>query len=282
MGPALMVCAETAKPERLTATGPVKSSQRPRQPSRTTTKQIKSLAQTNFARIFKQIDTTTKGLIEEAVNASRTERRAAAQIVVEGVRLFEASESATDEWADLIQRELTERGIKVNEGENKLFRMVANLLFRGLTKSKDDADLADSTISRGQITRYAQAMAWAYKTYKSGTDLMAVADKIIVLGGIRKVADLWSHSQRSHEEKSASTADAELPSEIGEGPEPIELPPAGLNRPRTSLPVIGVAKLEEAIETAVVCVIYPDGKLFRAPLAPETMTAMVSQWEASQ
>lgn len=243
---------------------------------------VESLAQPNFSKVFEQIDETAKGLIAEAVMASGNERRAAARIVVEGVRLFEASESATDEWADLIQRELTDRGIKVNEGENKLFRMIANLLFRGFTKSKDDADLADSMISRGQITRYAQAMAWAHKAYKTGTDLVDLADKIIVLGGIRKVADLWSYSQRSNEVKSTSAIDAELASEVCEDPEPVEVASAPPDLPKLSLPMIGRGKLEEVIVTPLVCVIYPDGKLFRAPLSPETMTAMVAQWVSSQ
>ena len=241
-----------------------------------------SLSETNFAKTFKKIDATAEGLIAEAVKASKNDRRAAARIVVEGVRLFVASESATNEWAELTQREFTARKIKVNLGENYAFRVVANLIFRGVHKNKNATDLADSEISKGQIARYAQAMAWAYAKHKSGSDLKRLADAIVKLGGVRKVADLWSNAQRSLEEKAASTADAKLPSEVSEVPEQTELPVGRPERAGLSLPIIGVAKLKKAITSPMVCVTYPDGKVYRAPLSPEKMTSWVAKWERGQ
>ena len=261
-----------------------------------------SLSETNFSKAFKQIDTKASALIEEAKKASSHERRAIAQIVVEGVRLFEASEAASEEWDDLIKRELTDRGIKVNRGDNYPFRLIATLIFRGVTKIDDDADLADSAISRGQISRYGQAMAWAYGKYKSGLDLKVLADEIIKLGGMRKVADLWSKRLNAEETTSATeeeqpsgdeaeNASTDVPSAASE---PTDVQPSETeeaNRPQavvqsakrgSPLPIMGVATLEQDVAIPVICVVYPGGKVFRAPLAPEAMATLVAQWEVGQ
>ena len=255
---------------------------RRRKPERPNTGRAEQkLSETNFMRTFRKIDTTAKSMIAEATKASGNVRRASAQIVVEGVRLLKASESAPNDWQSLIKRELTDCGIKINRGEIYECRVVANLLFRGITKVKNDADLADSKISRGQITRYAQAMAWSYEKHQAGTALKLLADEIVALGGVRSVADSWAKAQRFRKEKARSTADAELPSESDEGGV-TDLPTARPALARVSLPIIGTAKLKEAIPLPLVCLIYPDGKVRRAPLTAETMTAMVAQWEVSQ
>ena len=246
---------------------------------RTRAKALKSLSETTFAKTFTQIDGTAKGLIADAIKCSGNIRRAAARIVIEGVRLFEASKSAPNEWANLINRELTDRGIKVNRGANFEFRVVANLLFRDLTKSKNDASLMDSKISPGQMTRYAQAMAWVYTKRKPGIDLSTHADDIIKLGGVRKAADLWSSAQQSLKERVVSTAGI-LPQDVRDGLESIAMPAERRTPDSISLPIVGIAKLEKAITTPMACLIYPDGLVCLAPLGPEAMSSTVTEWEA--
>jgi len=61
---------------------------------------------------------------------------ACALIVVEGVRLYIASESMAD-WISQAEQELREKGIKVNKVGAFQFRIVAYLLFRSVLKVRD-------------------------------------------------------------------------------------------------------------------------------------------------
>lgn len=259
-----------------------------------TTQEPESVAQPNFATLLSGTDTAVRGLIGKATNASTDERRACAQIAVEGVRLYLASESIPD-WAELAQHALAKNDIKVNKGDNFHFRLVANLLFRGITKVRDDAEWTDSKIGHTQISRYGQAMAWTYATVKAGTDIETVADQIVALGGVRKVADLWSGSQ-SPQRESAAASDTTSVAE--ERPSNLNSPQAGDSliaddqpalvasvaalATHSGLRFIGKVTLDQPLDTPTVCIIYPDGRLAKAPLPAASMAAMVSQWEAGQ
>jgi hypothetical protein len=240
------------------------------------------LSGTSFVKVFERIDSTAKNLIAEATKASGHVRRAAAQIVVEGVRLFRASEAATDDWQAVIKRELTDCGIKINQGDNLPFRQVANLLFRGVTKVKDDADLADAMISRGQITRYAQAMAWAYQRHKAGTDLGLLSDEIVALGGVRKVADCWAEGQRhateedentlnpisiTHDEPHALTSDRVAV----QAPQPF---PA----PSRHCQLLDTMQVPESLLTKpILAALYPGGSVYQLDLPEKQIAAIFSR-----
>lgn len=242
--------------------------QRDRRISQTSSK---SLSGTNFERIFRKIDTTATNLIAEATKASGNVRRACARIVVEGVRLLKASESATDDWDDLIKRELTDCGIKTNHGENFAFRLIANLIFRRVTKVKDDADLADSMISRGQITRYAQAMAWSYEKHKAGTDLGRLADEIVSLGGVRKVADQWAKATLHNSQTADDVTGSErTPDGDRDHPTATAVPKScdllGTMQPKGPLP-----------SQPILAALYPDGSVYRLDLPEKQIAAIFSR-----
>jgi hypothetical protein len=245
-----------------------------------------SLAEPNFEASLGEADAAVRGFIEQATRASSDERRACALIVVEGVRLYMASESMPN-WLELALNELGQKDIKLNKGDNLQFRVVANLLFRAVTKVRDDSEWADSQIGNSQISRYAQAMAWAYDKAKMGVALEAVAEEIVALGGIRKVADLRVNAQGNLRQTTNAIESISADTEIEEGLTPEDSTTEnhfqhdenlGTN---SRLRLIGKVALEQPLDAPMICVIYPDGRLAEAPLPAAAMASMVAQWEAT-
>jgi hypothetical protein len=131
-------------------------------------------------------------------------------------------------------------------------------------------------------------MAWAYDRAKMGAALDAVAEEIVALGGIRKVADLRVNAQRNSRQTPTNAIESiSVDTDIEEGLTPEDTSTEdhfqhdenlGTN---SRLRLIGKVALERPLDAPMICVIYPDGRLAEAPLPAAAMASMVAQWEAT-
>ena len=234
-----------------------------------------TLAAPNFAAALKASDLIAAPLIQGVAEASRSHHRFCAEIAVAATGALLSFEEIPN-WEDQARAELAQLNIKINNGPIVLFRIVARLVFRHITKvGQGDGDLAHNTIGASQLTRYAQVMAWTYDKVKAGHSIDAMVGEICSLGGIRKVSELWvdiMEHRRSAAEISVLT-ESEQPGEPRKAEEDL---------PRRPLLLLGrILELDGPFNEPKVSITYRDGTVVEAPISADQNSSLVAEWTGS-
>jgi hypothetical protein len=183
---------------------------------------------------LRQIDTLASRRLQAMRDGAVSIREHAAYVVVCGVKMVKVMNSDLAAWQEFVEP------FKIEvKGEDRSFREVASVLFRGLTTElQGHGSLARRTISRDQISRYGAAIAEAHLWFEQGcTSPDKLAERVVKTGGVWAVAKLHAERRaadqtlRKATEPAARAPTIKLSLPVPTGPELVLIFPDGTYKP---------------------------------------------------